>query len=58
MQGPPSTSSTGEHEDLDSSVQSHHNPAFLSDSKLFAAAGGSFNFSMAALAADTALAGK
>ncbi|XP_034243661.1 broad-complex core protein isoforms 1/2/3/4/5 isoform X5 [Thrips palmi] len=55
--GPPSTSSTGEHEDLDSSVQSHHNPAFLSDSKLFAAASGSFNFSMAALAADSALAG-
>nr|BAJ41243.1 broad-complex isoform A-Z5 [Frankliniella occidentalis]BAJ41251.1 broad-complex isoform B-Z5 [Frankliniella occidentalis] len=58
--GPPSTSSTGEHEDLDSSAQSHHNPPFLSpvESKLFAAAtAGSFNFSMAALAADTALAG-
>ncbi|KAK3913353.1 Broad-complex core protein isoform 6 [Frankliniella fusca] len=57
--GPPSTSSTGEHEDLDSSAQSHHNPPFLSpvESKLFAAATGSFNFSMAALAADTALAG-
>jgi len=40
-------------------MQSHHNSSFLSaaESKLFAAAG-TFNFSMAALAADSALAGK
>lgn len=49
-QGPLSGSSGGDHEEHDS----HGGPPYLSstESKLFATAAGSFNFSMAALAAD------
>lgn len=49
-QGPLSGSSAGDHDDHDS----HGGPTYLTstESKLFASAAGSFNFSMAALAAD------
>ncbi|XP_060521499.1 broad-complex core protein isoforms 1/2/3/4/5-like isoform X2 [Cylas formicarius] len=45
--GPHSGSSLGEHDDHDSPIG-----PYLSESKLFATAAGTFNFSMAALAAD------
>lgn len=48
-QGPHSGSSGGDHEDHDSTIGPYLTP---SESKLFATAAGSFNFSMAALAAD------
>lgn len=48
-QGPHSGSSGGDHDDHDSPIGPYLTP---SESKLFAAATGSFNFSMAALAAD------
>ncbi|XP_031352434.1 broad-complex core protein isoforms 1/2/3/4/5 isoform X2 [Photinus pyralis] len=48
-QGPLSGSSGGDHDDHDSPIGPYLTP---SESKLFATAAGSFNFSMAALAAD------
>ncbi|XP_068915135.1 broad-complex core protein isoforms 1/2/3/4/5 isoform X5 [Tenebrio molitor] len=48
-QGPHSGSSAGDHDDHDSPIGPYLTP---SESKLFATAAGSFNFSMAALAAD------
>lgn len=48
-QGPHSGSSGGDHDDHDSPMTPYLTP---SESKLFATAAGSFNFSMAALAAD------
>lgn len=48
-QGPHSGSSGGDHDDHDSPIGPYLTP---SESKLFATAAGSFNFSMAALAAD------
>lgn len=48
-QGPHSGSSAGDHEDHDSPIGPYLTPT---ESKLFATAAGSFNFSMAALAAD------
>lgn len=50
-QGPHSGSSGGDHDDHDSPIGPYLTP---SESKLFATAAGSFNFSMAALAADPA----
>ncbi|XP_018332979.1 broad-complex core protein isoforms 1/2/3/4/5 isoform X2 [Agrilus planipennis] len=53
--GPMSTNSMGDHDDHDSPIGPYLTP---SESKLFATAAGTFNFSMAALAADpTALGG-
>nr|XP_008197229.1 PREDICTED: broad-complex isoform X2 [Tribolium castaneum] len=48
-QGPHSGSSAGDHDEHDSPIGPYLTP---SESKLFATAAGSFNFSMAALAAD------
>lgn len=48
-QGPHSGSSGGDHDDHDSPIGPYLTPT---ESKLFASAAGSFNFSMAALAAD------
>ncbi|KAK4873805.1 hypothetical protein RN001_013165 [Aquatica leii] len=53
-QGPLSGSSGGDHDDHDSPIGPYLTP---SESKLFATAAGSFNFSMAALAADPAALG-